>query len=825
MTSRPIDRSAAPSDTHDDALYRDAGASIESRVDDLLGRMSLDEKLAQIGSLWITDLVRGDSFDADRVATVLEHGIGHVTRIGAATGLKPAASAALMNQIQRVAVERTRLGIPVMVHEEAVGGYSARDATVFPQAIGLGASWDTDLVGEVAEAIRRQMVAVGARHALSPVLDVARDPRWGRVEETYGEDPYLVGRLGTAYVRGLQTDDLRNGVIATAKHFLGYGLSEGGMNWAPVQLGPRELREVYAEPFAAAIRDAGLASVMNSYASIDSVPCAGSPTILEDLLRGELGFSGVVVADYFAVVLLMTHHKVAADPGEAGARALWAGLDVELPGRDCFGAPLKVLIENGTVPVELLDRAVRRVLRSKFQVGLFDHPYVDEGGAAAVFDTQADRTLARRAAAASMVLVKNDDGLLPLNRSMLRRVAVIGPAADDQRLLQGDYHYPAHQEIMFEQQAMPGELGGMVDGDPDRGERRPRRDTADGDRYLPADGSGGAFKPGPHLVHHITPLEGLRAALEEVEVVHARGCDVSGDDSSGIADAVDAAEGSDVAIVCVGGKSGLTPSATVGEGRDAVDLALTGVQRQLIEAVAATGTPTVVVVISGRVHTLAEVADAVPALLLAWLPGEEGGNALADVLMGETEPGGRLPISLPRHVGQVPIHHDFRAGGGRSMFSTDYTDSSPKPLFAFGHGLGYTTFAYDDPIITSSGTTAEPIVIEVAVTNTGDRSGTEVVQLYARDAVASVARPQQLLVGFTKVHLKPGETTTIAFEVHPSRLAFYDESMRFVTEPGTFTFSIGGASDRADHTVTVELGGAVHEYRQRDVVATKVRAR
>ena len=289
----------------------------------------------QIGSVWLTELVHGDRFDADHVAAMLEHGIGHVTRIGASTGLRPAASAQLMNQIQRVAVERTRLGIPVMVHEEAVSGYCARDATQFPQAIGLASTWDEALVTEVADVIRRQMVAVGARHALSPVLDVARDARWGRVEETYGEDPHLVGRMGTAYVRGLQGDDLRSGVIATGKHFLGYGLSEGGMNHAPVHLGPRELREVYAEPFAAAIRDAGLASVMNSYSSVDGVPCAGSAAILDALLRGELGFDGVVVADYYAVRLLIDHHRVAATPGEAGARALRAGLDLELPGREC----------------------------------------------------------------------------------------------------------------------------------------------------------------------------------------------------------------------------------------------------------------------------------------------------------------------------------------------------------------------------------------------------------------------------------------------------------------------------------------------------------
>ncbi|HEX7166601.1 MAG TPA: glycoside hydrolase family 3 N-terminal domain-containing protein [Acidimicrobiales bacterium] len=795
-------------------LFRDAGATIDRRVDDLLARMNLHEKLAQIGSIWLTELVHGDRFDADEVAAKLEHGIGHVTRIGASTGLRPAASARLMNQIQRVAVERTRLGIPVMVHEEAVAGYCARDATQFPQAIGLASTWDEALVAEVADAIRKQMVAVGARHSLSPVLDVARDARWGRVEETYGEDPYLVGRIGTAYVRGLQGDDLRDGVIATGKHFLGYAMSEGGMNHAPVHLGARELREVYAEPFAAVIRDAGLASVMNSYSSVDGIPCAGSASILNDLLRGELGFDGVVVADYYAVRLLVTHHGVEPGPGEAGARALRAGLDLELPGRECYGAPLEALIADGRLPLEVVDTAVRRVLRSKFQVGLFENPYVDEGAAAAVFDTASDRELAHRAAAASIVLLQNDGGLLPLDTARLRRVAVIGPAADDERLLQGDYHYPAHLEMTFEQQqqqrqgATPSVLPVSAAGA-----------TTTGEEYLPAEG--GAFEPGPHFVDHVTPLAGLRAALAGVDVAYAKGCEVAGDDAPGIDEAARVAAGADVALVFVGGRSGLTRRCTVGEARDATDLRLTGQQQSLVDAVVATGTPTVVILVSGRVHAIPAIAATVPAVLQAWLPGEEGGNAIADVLVGRAEPGGRLPISMPRNVGQVPVHHDYRAGGGRSMFFGEYTDSPAKPLYAFGHGLTYTTFEYADLEVVACGTTAEPVVLLATVTNAGDRRGTEVVQLYVRDDVASVARPYQQLVGFARVTIDPRETVTVTFEVDPSRLAFYDETMRFVTEPGAFRFSVGGASNTAKRYATVDLTGDVAGYHQSEIVATK----
>ena len=623
--------------------------SIDERVEELLGRMNLDEKLAQIGSIWLTELVHGDRFDADEVAAKLEHGIGHVTRIGASTGLRPAASARLMNQIQRIAVERTRLGIPVMVHEEAVAGYCARDATQFPQAIGLASTWDEALVEEVADAIRRQMVAVGARHSLSPVLDVARDARWGRVEETYGEDPYLVGRMGTAYVRGLQGDDLRSGVIATGKHFLGYAMSEGGMNHAPVHLGPRELREVYAEPFAAAIRDAGMASVMNSYSSIDGIPCAGSPAILDDLLRGELGFEGVVVADYYAVRLLVSHHGVEAGPGEAGARALRAGLDLELPGRECYGEPLRELLADGRLSMDVVDTAVRRVLRSKFQVGLFDEPYVDEEAASSIFDTPADRALARRSAAASMILLQNADGLLPLDAGALRTVAVVGPAADDPRLLQGDYHYPAHLEMTYEQEG--GGAGVLPVAVAGEGE-----DASSGEQYLPAEG--GAFEPGPHFVEHVTPLAGLRAALaaDGVDVVHATGCDVAGDDRSGIAEAVAVARTADVAVVCVGGRSGLTLRSTVGEARDATDLGLTGVQLELVEAVVGTGTPTVVVLVSGRVHAIPSLAASVPAIVQAWCPGEEGGARAGRRAVGSER--ARRPLAdldaPPRRAGADP---------------------------------------------------------------------------------------------------------------------------------------------------------------------------
>ena len=382
-------------DVHRDALYRDGKAGIDERVADLLGRMTLEEKVAQLGAVWITSLVTDDEFDPDKAAEQLADGIGQVTRIGASTGLLANESAQLANDVQRVLVERTRLGIPTVVHEEGVGGFLHRGATVFPQGLGLAATWNVELMGEVADVIRTQMLAVGARHNLSPVLDVARDPRWGRVEETYGESPELCSRMGVAYVRGLQTDDLADGVVCTGKHFLGYAYSLGGRNHAPVHVGPRELHEVYAEPFAAAIREAGLASMMNSYSSIDGVPVAASRELLTDLLRGELGFDGTVVADYFAVMQLFLNHRTAVDAEAAAIQSLGAGLDIELPSLDCY-QHIPSAVREGRFDEAIVDESCARVLAQKMQLGLFENPYVDSDAALTVFDTPEQRALARR---------------------------------------------------------------------------------------------------------------------------------------------------------------------------------------------------------------------------------------------------------------------------------------------------------------------------------------------------------------------------------------------------------------------------------------------
>jgi beta-glucosidase len=748
----------------------------------LLARMTLDEKLAQLGCVWSTQLVEDDAFSPVAATRLLANGIGEITRIGASTGLGPRDRAAFTNAIQRFLVEETRLGIPAIVHEESTAGLCARDATQFPQAIGLASTWDPDLVERIGGVIRDQMVATGARHTLAPVLDIARDPRWGRTEETYGESPYLASRLGVAYVRGVQ-GDLRTGVAATGKHFLGYGLSEGGMNHAPVHLGARELREVYAEPFRAAIDEAALATVMNSYASVDGVACGGSKAILDDLLRRELGFTGTVVADYFTTSLLITHHNVAASPADAGRRALEAGLDMELPAIECYGAGLKALIEAGEVDVGLVDRSVRRVLALKSALGLFEHPYADEARSSAAYGRPPDTALAREAAQKSIVLLEDEQRVLPLAPSA--RLAVIGPAADDVRLLQGDYSYPAHIEMLY---AHSGDAG-----------------------ILPQ--AGGAFAPGPYFPDSVTPLAGLRARFGRVE--HAPGCELRGDASPDFATVDRAVEAADVAVVCVGGESGLLARSTSGEFRDVTDLGLPGRQRELVEHVLASGKPAVVVVLSGRVHALPWLAGRGAAVVYAWCPGEQGGAGLADVLAGDVDASGRLPITVPRNAGQIPIHHDHRAGGGRSQMLGDYVDAPASPLYPFGHGCSYTSFAYTE-LHAGRASTGSPFDVTVRVANTGGRSGTETVQCYLRDDVARVARPRKQLVGFARVDLDPGASATVTFAVDPTQLAYYDEDMRLVVEPGTVRVTVGPLAQR------VEMTGPEREIAPNDRVPTRV---
>lgn len=723
--------------------------------------MTLAEKVAQLGGAWFGRMLVDGELDEAKMAAALGDGIGHVTCIATDSYGRPEETAAFANRIQSFLVEHTRLGIPALLHEEAVAGLCARDATQFPQAIGLASTWDPELVEAVAESCRRHMLAVGARVALAPVVDVAADPRWGRLEETYGEDPELASRLAVAYVRGLQGDDLATGVAATAKHFLGHAAPEAGFNHGEVSVGPRRVRDVMAAPFRAAIHEAGLAGVMSAYHEVDGLPCSGSADVLTGLLRGELGFDGVVVSDYWAVTHLETFHHVADGPTDAARLAVEAGVDVELPALDRY-RHLAALVEAGVVDEAVVDRAVGRVLRQKAALGLFDGATVDAAAAPAAFDSAADRELARRAAARSLVLLAND-GTLPLDPARIRRLAVLGPAADDRRLLLGDYHYPAHVE---------GVLGAPFD-------------------YVPM----------------VTPLAGLRAALPGAVIRHAAGAPLTGDADAGELDAaVAAAAEADVAVIFVGGLSGVSRAATSGELRDAAHLELAPGQRLLVAAVAATGTPTVVVVVSGRAHALTAEAAVANALVLAWLPGEEGGAAIADVLTGATSPSGRLPVSLLRSAGQVGVRSGHHKGGGRSELWGAYVDEPAEPLFCFGHGLSYTTFDYEE-LAVACGSTTEPVAVAVTVRNAGRRAGDEVVQLYVRDEVTSVGQPERRLVGFARVALAAGAACRFEFRFPAGRLGFTGRDGRFVVEPGAMTFMVGASWGDIRAQTTARLSG------------------
>ena len=572
----------------------------------------------------------------------------------------------------------------------------ARDATVFPQAIGLASTWDPALARSLAEAIGGQMRAVGAHHGLAPVLDVCRDPRWGRTEETFGEDPYLVARMGVAFVQGLQGESLRDGVIATAKHFVGYGASDGGMNWAPAGIPPRELREVYLHPFEAAVRVGRVGSVMNAYNEVDGVVCTADRELLTAILRDEWGFDGYVVSDYFSIRQLESYHRLAADGQEAAAMAIGAGLDLELPSTDCYGRPLLDALEVGLVSEHTVDDAVRRVLGAKFELGLFDDPYVDAARAADAVGTSSHRVLARTIARKSIVLLKND-GILPLSPE-LTSIAVIGPNADTARNLFGDYCYPAHVESLREVLASGGSpLSSSFE-------------TLTEVEEAEAQG--------------LSVVDAMRQRFGPI-VSFAHGCDVSGSSREGFDEGVELARASEVAVLVMGDKAGLAEDCTSGEFRDRASLDLPGIQEELVRAVVATGTPVVLVLVSGRPSASEWVHEHCAAVIEAWFPGEEGAVAVAEVLGGEVNPGGKLPISFPRSVGQIPVFYAHKVSGGRSQPAGDYVDLSARPLYPFGHGLSYTTFELSGARVREQtvGTDGE-IVVDVVAANTGGRRET-----------------------------------------------------------------------------------------------------
>jgi beta-glucosidase len=746
------------------ASHTDPNLPVSDRVEDLLARMTLDEKLAQIGSAWVYQLTEHREFSVGKATELCVHGLGQVSRVSGASSLTADGAARFANQVQRHLVTKTRLGIPAIIHEEICSGVMARGSTIYPQAIGVASTFEPELNRLLGDAVRKQLRGAGAHQGLSPVLDVVRDPRWGRTEEAFGEDPHLTAMMGVAFVEGLQGEDLRSGVVATAKHFVGYGASDGGLNWAPAQIPARELREVFLHPFEAAVAS-GLGSVMNGYHELDGVPCGANKELLVGTLRDEWGFTGTVVSDYFSIEQLGTYHRLTASKQESAALSLNSGVDVELPFTNCYADPLAAAIDAGATYLDQLNDAVRRVLRLKFDLGLFENPYVEEDLALAEVNSEPQRSLAAHIARKSMVLLAND-GTLPLPETP-GRIAVIGPNADSARNLFGDYAYSAHIESLIDMR------------DRENVFEMPVPDDGDLDEVVCDDP---------------TVLDALRGRYRDA-IRYARGCGINDDDKSGFGEAISLAADSDVVILVVGDKSGLIDECTSGETRDRASLDLPGVQEQLARAIIETGTPVVTVLVVGRPGGSEFIHDNSAAVLLAWLPGQEGAGAIADVLTGRFNPGGKLPISFPRTVGQIPVFYGHKISGGRSHWRTDYVEVAASPMYAFGHGLSYTTFEISD--LAFDRVTVPPngeVTVTARITNTGAVAGDEVLQLYVHDPEASITRPVLELKGFARVALDAGETRQVEFHLPVAQLGFYDRDLEYVVERGTIDVFVGVSS-------------------------------
>lgn len=739
--------------------YKNPQLPVERRVSDLLSRMTLEEKVAQLTCLWAgrpqekpqTDFStsRGE-FSPEKASTVLKNGIGQIAR--QRERLDPREGAVFANAVQKWLIENTRLGIPAILHDEILHGHMAQGSTSFPQPLALASTWDPEFVTRVFTAGALETRARGSHQVLGPNLDVAREPRWGRTDETYGEDPYLVSRMAVAVVKALQGPGPAiegDHIIATAKHFAAHGQPEGGTNIAPANYSERVLREVFLPSFQAAVTEGHIMSVMASYNEIDGVPSHANKWLLDKVLRQEWGFQGNVVSDYYAIPQMEELHHVAADKAEAAKLAIEAGVDIELPDPDCYPILLQ-LVKDGKVSEAAIDKAVARDLRLKFLLGLFENPYVDPERTVKVTNSLAHRELAAEAARRSITLLKNENKLLPLDRNGLKSIAVIGPNADR-----------AH-------------LGGYSDN-PGRG---------------------------------VSVLQGITDKVAgKVKVTYAEGCKITLEggnwwadtshlsdpiaDGKLIAQAVDVARAADVAVLVLGGNEDTNKEGWADNhlgDRDSLDLV--GRQNDLVKAVLETGKPVIVVLINGGPLSVNYLAEKVPAILEGFYLGQETGVGVADVLFGDYNPAGKLPVSFPRSVGQLPIYYNHKPTAKRG-----YLFTSKEPLFPFGYGLSYTTFAYSQLQVSPARIgPAGQAKVSVTVTNSGSRAGDEVVQLYIRDLVSSVTRPVMELKDFKRISLAPGESKAVEFVITPAKLSFLDLNMNRVVEPGWFDIMVGTSS-------------------------------
>jgi len=763
--------------------WQDPLRTPDERVSALIDEMTLREKVAQLYGLWVgtdpdgpgvaphqTELENGHDFH-----DLIRHGLGQLTRVFGTRPVDPAEGAAALVRAQREIVAANRFGIPALVHEECLAGFTTWGATAYPVPLSWGATFDPALIGEMATRIGAGMRAVGVHQGLAPVLDVVRDARWGRVEETIGEDPYLVATIATAYVRGLES----TGIVATLKHFAGYSASRSGRNLAPVSMGPREFADVILPPFEMAVVEGGVRSVMHSYAEVDGVPAAANRALLTDLLRDTWGFDGTVVADYFGIGFLEMLHGVAATLGEAAARALTAGVDVELPGPKAYVAPLIDEIESGRLDEAYVDRALRRVLLQKLELGLLDPDWSPVPAALATtvdtpmrgsveLDPTADRALARRVAERAIVLLKND-GLLPLDRP--RSIAVIGPTADDPITMLGCYSFPAHIGVHH----------------PDL----------------------------PLGVEIPTLLDAIRAEFPGCDVAYASGCHVSEPGTGGFATALDLAARCDLVIVALGDRSGLFGGGTSGEGCDAASLQLPGEQARLLEALLDGPAPVLLVVCSGRPYALGTAPRRAAGIVQTFFPGEEGGPALAGVLSGRVNPSGRLPVGIPT----TPYGQPWTYLSQKLALASEVSNLDPTPAYPFGAGGGYTTFRWSDLEVSDRSLATDGAVsIALTIENTGARPGTEVVQLYLHDPAASVTRPVVRLVGFARVDVEPGAAARVRFEVPAAVTSFVGPDLERIVEAGAIELRLGASSADIRLTAAVTMVGPtliLDHHRQR----------
>ncbi|MFF9527109.1 glycoside hydrolase family 3 N-terminal domain-containing protein [Streptomyces achromogenes] len=756
-------------------LWNDPSQDIGTRVSALIDAMTLEEKTAQLYGVWVGASAEGgevaphqhDMEEAVDLDALLPAGLGQLTRPFGTAPVDPALGALSLLRTQTRITAANRFGIPALAHEECLAGFATWGATAYPVPLSWGATFDPDLIRRMAAAIGRDMRAVGVHQGLAPVLDVVRDARWGRVEETIGEDPYLVGSIGTAYVQGLGSA----GVVATLKHFVGYSASRAGRNLAPVGMGPRERADVLLPPFEMAIVEGGADSVMHAYTDTDGIPSAGDEDLLTGLLRDTWGFEGTVVADYFGIAFLKILHGIAADWADAAATALRAGVDVELPTVKTFGTHLTEAVAAGRVPEALIDRALRRVLTQKARLGLLDAGWdpvpaalrgADLDDPATLrgsvdLDTEANRELARTIAEEAVVLLTND-GTLPLTRP--RRIALVGPNATVGTAVLGCYSFPQHVGVHH-----PGTPAGID---------------------LP------------------TLEDALRREFPDTELTVVQGTGVDDGDIFGIPEAVDTARQADVVVVALGDRAGLFGRGTSGEGCDAESLALPGAQQRLLDALLDTGTPVVTVLLAGRPYALGRAVDEAAAIVQSFFPGAEGTGAIAGVLSGRTNPSGRLPVSVPRSTGGQPATYL----GARLAQTSDVSNIDPTAAFAFGHGLSYTSFDWEELTVGRAETdTAGEFSLAFTVRNTGERAGTEVVQLYLHDPVASVVQPVQRLIGYTRVRLAAGEARRVRVTVPADLASFTGRDGRRVVEPGELHLRLAASSAEARLTATVTLTG------------------